>query len=88
MAGNVEDAMRKYGIQKKNEVMWDFFGAIVLFIGLFAVGFMCKSRFIIRFSMFITFFLILALLLISVIGMILLVCSLFLLFLMFLDGNW
>lgn len=75
MTDNIHVAMRKYAIEKKNEIMWQFFAAIILFLGFFLVGYGCGSRWMMRFSMFITFFLILALLFMSVVLMILLVGS-------------
>jgi hypothetical protein len=73
MADNIHDAMRKYGIEKKNEIIWDFFGAIIFFLAIFLVGYGCGSRWTIRFAMFLTFFLTLSLLFMSVVLMILLV---------------
>lgn len=69
----IADGMRKYGIDKKNQIIWDFFGCILLFLFIFLVGYICGSKWILRFSMFITFFLILALLLVSVVLNIILV---------------
>jgi hypothetical protein len=73
MADRVHQAIRKYGIEKKNEIIWNFFAAIVVFLAIFLVGYGCGSRWILRFSMFITFFLILGLLFMSVVLMILMV---------------
>jgi hypothetical protein len=73
MTDNIHFAIRKYGIEKKNEIIWNYFGAIIIFLGLFLVGYCCGSRWIIRFAMILTFFLILGLLFISVVLMILLV---------------
>lgn len=75
LTNDIHLAIRKYAIEKKNRVIWNCFGILLLFILIFLIGYFCGSRLILRLSMFLTFFLILGLLVLSVIFMIILVYS-------------
>lgn len=86
MTDNIHVAIRKYGIEKKNEIIWDYFAAILVFLLLFLVGFCCGSRLILRFAMILSFFLILGLLFMSVVLMIILVLKFPLRFMICPDG--
>lgn len=73
LTDRVSETIRNYGIEKKNEIIWYYFAAILIFLLFFLLGYCCGSRLILRFTMIITFFLILGLLFMSVVLMIILV---------------
>jgi hypothetical protein len=48
---NVAEFMRTYGIEQKNSVVWVFFAAHLLLLGLFLGGYLCKSPCVERLAM-------------------------------------
>jgi hypothetical protein len=73
MLDNAEDKMRLYGISYKNEVIWIFFAALLVFTALFVLGFLVGSPWLLRFAMLLSGGLLLALLLLATIFMIVMV---------------
>ena len=71
--GNVDGAVETYGVQRKDEAIWVLFVALLVLVGIFVAGFLCKSKSVERVAMTVSVLLVTVLVVLCTLVMIALV---------------